>query len=85
MRLNTNNKSLSKSSKNKKTTKIEFPDNSLLSLLCGEHDGHILDLEKKANVSITARGNFITLSGDEKKVSFATNVLKEIYLSLIHI
>ena len=82
MRLNTNNKSLSKSSKNKKTTKIEFPDNSLLSLLCGEHDGHILDLEKKANVSITARGNFITLSGDEKKVSFATNVLKEIYNDL---
>ena len=73
---------MSKSSNKKKTTKIEFPDNGLFSLLCGEYDSHILDLEKKLKVSITVRGNVVVLSGNEKNVSFATNVLKETYTEL---
>ena len=82
MRLSLSNKNLPKPSNKKKTTKIEFPDNGLFSLLCGEYDSHILDLEKKLKVSITVRGNVVVLSGNEKNVSFATNVLKETYTEL---
>lgn len=82
MRLNFSNKNPSKPSNKKKTIKIEFPDNSLFSLLCGEYDHHILDLEKKLNISIIARGNVIVLSGNDKNVSFAANVLKETYSEL---
>ena len=82
MRLSFSNKNLSKPSNKKKPTKIEFPDNGLFSLLCGEYDSHILYLEKKLKVSITVRGNVVVLSGNEKNVSFATNVLKETYTEL---
>jgi phosphate starvation-inducible PhoH-like protein len=56
-----------------------FEDNDVLKILFGERDSNVRTVEEKVGVHIHVRGNQITISGDEVKVSLAAKVLTEIY------
>lgn len=58
---------------------IEFRKNDLLPLLFGEHNSHLSYLEKKLGISIADRGNKLTLSGDDKAVRTAEDVLHTLW------
>ncbi len=61
------------------TVTLEFDDNSLLSTLYGEHNGHLKKLEEELGISIIAKGNTLTLKGQEKIVSYAEKVLLSLW------
>lgn len=58
---------------------LEFDDNTLFGLLCGAHDEHLARLEKKLDVTIVARGNRVTLSGDDSAIEAARAALAFLY------
>ncbi|WP_026261175.1 PhoH family protein [Kiloniella laminariae] len=58
---------------------LEFADNSLLPMLYGEHDQHLLQLEQQLGVSLASRGNQVSISGDKDSVATARVVLKALY------
>jgi len=68
-----------KNSGNKKVARLKFDDNSLISLLCGEHDKHLAHMEKALGVSIVPRGNFLSLSGPADAVATARSGLQALY------
>ena len=59
--------------------RLKFDDNSLISLLCGEHDKHLAHMEKALGVSIVPRGNFLSLSGPADAVATARSGLQDLY------
>lgn len=59
--------------------KIDFPDNDLIGMLCGEHNAHVKLLEKKIGLSINVRGNGITLRGGDWEIELAEIVLNQLY------
>lgn len=66
-------------SDNEAVTYLEFEDNSLLSLLYGEHDQNLNRLENELNVTIVARGNQVVISGSAVGVAVAQTALKNLY------
>jgi phosphate starvation-inducible PhoH-like protein len=66
----------SKDSVNKKLT---FPDNELMRTLCGEHNAHLVALEKGIGLSVNVRGNVLTLNGGDWEVDLAQKVLNQLY------
>ncbi|HPD60394.1 MAG TPA: PhoH family protein, partial [Thermodesulfobacteriota bacterium] len=50
-----------------------------MKILFGERDSNVRIVEEKVGVHIHVRGNQITISGDEVKVSLAAKLLTEIY------
>jgi phosphate starvation-inducible PhoH-like protein len=61
---------------------IEFPNNSLLALLIGQHSINIVKLEKLLNVSINQFGNQFKISGDNKDINLGKTILTNIYNKL---
>ena len=57
------------------TQTLEFKQNKLLPLLFGEHNSHLNYLEEKLGIQISDRGNTLTLSGDNKSVNTAKDIL----------
>ena len=53
---------------------LEFNDNTLLPLLLGDHDRHLVRIEQALGVRLSCRGNRIAIAGDGVKVE-ATQVL----------
>ena len=49
---------------------IEFDDNRLLSELYGEHDKHLVQLEKALGVTLINRGNQVAISGTITSIVF---------------
>ena len=58
---------------------MTFNNHNALKTLIGEHDKNIRIIEKKENVKITARGNQISVEGEESAVNLASNLLSQIY------
>ena len=71
-----------KSSDPEPVTHLQFDDNQLLPLLFGEHDKHLVRIEKVLKVTITARGNIIKIVGKAAEVAIAESALKKLYQSL---
>ena len=59
--------------------KLAFPDNRLVSMLCGEHSSHLKLLEKKIGLSIHIRGNDLTLQGGSLEIELAEKTLTQLY------
>ena len=61
---------------------IEFDDNSLLPQLFGSHNVHLARIEQKLDISLSSRGNAITISGDGHLITAAEDVLNGLYARL---
>lgn len=59
--------------------KLHFADNETLRTLLGEHDKNIQLLENLEPVKMTARGNTVSLCGDEIAVELVKNLLLQLY------
>lgn len=59
--------------------KINLPDNNKIKLLLGEYDGNIKCIEKLEKVKLRAKGNTVSVSGDETSVNLVCNLLSQLY------
>jgi phosphate starvation-inducible PhoH-like protein len=58
---------------------LEFPDNRLLVVLCGQHDRNLAEIEQRLDLQILPRGNRLVLIGDRIARDRATDVLSALY------
>ena len=63
---------------------LQFDDNRLLPMLYGEHDRHLARIENQLGVSLTSRGNQLTLAGPADAVDTARSALDALYERLKH-
>lgn len=61
---------------------ISFADNGLVIQLFGMHHSHLTQLESGLDVTIHARGNELTISGDEAAAEAACTALDKLYKRL---
>jgi phosphate starvation-inducible protein PhoH and related proteins len=61
---------------------LQFNDNSLLPLLLGDHDRHLVRMEQALGVRLSCRGNRVAISGDPAKVEAAQAVLMGLWRRL---
>lgn len=61
---------------------LAFDDNRHVASLSGEHDAHLLIVERAFGVRIDPRGNVLTISGPAPQRVQATAVLKRLYQRL---
>ena len=61
---------------------LQFDDNTLLSLLLGEHDRHLARLEQGFGVRLTCRGNRVAVTGERHAVEQAQAALAGLYKRL---
>ncbi len=61
---------------------VDFPDNRLLTALCGEHDRNLARIEQKLDVVLAPRGNRVAISGDHFGRDVARIVLGNLYMRL---
>jgi phosphate starvation-inducible PhoH-like protein len=59
--------------------RLIFPDNQLISTLCGGHNAHLQILEKRIGLSVHVRGNHFTLQGEDWQIDLAEKVLTQLY------
>ncbi len=67
---------------NKEKIKIEFPNNSLIAVLVGNHSVNVIKLEKLINVNINLFGNQFHISGKPENINLAKLILTNIYNKL---
>ncbi|WP_417317304.1 PhoH family protein [Emcibacter sp.] len=58
---------------------LEFEDNRLLALLCGEHNVHLSRIEQKLGVTLIGRGNLISIIGDLEAADLSRSALLRLY------
>ncbi|MEO1194123.1 MAG: PhoH family protein [Pseudomonadota bacterium] len=63
----------------KQPTIVQFGDNSLLPLLFGEHDQNLARLERLMQVTLQARGNRVTISGEKEAENACIKALESLY------
>ncbi|HEX6114649.1 MAG TPA: PhoH family protein, partial [Geminicoccaceae bacterium] len=61
---------------------LSFEDNGRCAVLFGRHQEHLALLEQHLPVSLAARGNLVTISGEVEAVDAAAAVLEELYRQL---
>ena len=61
---------------------LSFEDNSRCAVLFGRHHEHLALVEQHLPVSLAARGNLVTISGEEQPVDAAASVLEGLYRQL---
>jgi phosphate starvation-inducible protein PhoH and related proteins len=61
---------------------LSFEDNARCAVLFGRHHEHLALLERRLPVSLAARGNLVTISGELEPVDAAASVLEELYRQL---
>ncbi len=66
----------------KQQSTIHFGNNSLLPQLFGEYDKHLSKIEEKLSVITSARGNAISIVGEETNVKYAEKILESLYKKL---
>ena len=54
-------------------------DNDRLANLCGQFDEHLKQIETRLSVEVSNRGELFRLSGDQKSVTSAQNLLVHLY------
>jgi phosphate starvation-inducible PhoH-like protein len=63
-----------------KTTRIEFPDNDRVRVLCGAHNENLKLMEKRLGVQLGLRGGQIVVVGpEEAAVRLAETLVRELY------
>lgn len=65
-----------------KAVALTFSDNSLLPLLLGEHDRHMVQLELGLGVRLACRGNRVAITGESARVDAAQTALTSLYRRL---
>ena len=65
-----------------KSAEMVFSDNVLALQLFGSHHRHLARIEQKLNVAIDAKGNEVTVTGDEDAVDGTCRVLEGLYARL---
>ncbi|MEZ5668425.1 MAG: PhoH family protein [Alphaproteobacteria bacterium] len=58
---------------------ISFEDNAVLPVLFGQHDAHLVRIERQLGVTLHGRGNEMAIRGDEGSVALAHDVLSRLY------
>jgi phosphate starvation-inducible protein PhoH and related proteins len=61
---------------------LSFEDNGRCAVLFGRHHQHLALLEQHLPVTLAARGNLVTISGEGTLVDAAASVLEELYRQL---
>ena len=67
---------------NKEEITIDFPNNSLVAIIVGNHNLNITKLEKLLNVNISLFGNQFSIFGDSKKIQITKTIINNIYTKL---
>ena len=62
----------------KKNT-LKFDDNNTLQIMCGVYHNNLDVIEKKLNVSLSSRGNLISILGNPKNTIITKNTLSKLY------
>jgi phosphate starvation-inducible PhoH-like protein len=65
-----------------KTVRLEFEDNTLLTLICGQHNQHLARIEQALNVSMDSFGNQIKITGLSDTVELASKTFTSLYKQL---
>jgi len=68
--------------KNKEEITIDFPNNSLVAIIVGNHSINITKLEKLLDVSINLFGNQFNISGEAKKIDLTKTIITNVYTKL---
>ncbi len=65
-----------------KAITLQFGDNTLLPLLLGDHDRHLVRIEQALGVKMSCRGNRVAISGDAGRVEAVQGVLQGLWRML---
>jgi phosphate starvation-inducible PhoH-like protein len=65
-----------------KTVRLEFEDNTLMTMICGQHNQHLARIEQALNVSMDSFGNQIKIAGLSDKVELASKTFTSLYKQL---
>jgi phosphate starvation-inducible protein PhoH and related proteins len=65
-----------------KALTLQFNDNTLLPLLLGDHDRHLVRLEQGLGVRLSCRGNRVAIAGDPARVEVAQTALTGLWRRL---
>jgi len=65
-----------------KAITVQFNDNTLLPLLLGDHDRHLVRIEQALGVRLSCRGNRIAIAGDASRVDVAQGLLQGLWRRL---
>ncbi len=65
-----------------KAITLQFDDNTLLPLLLGDHDRHMVRIEQQLGVRMSCRGNRVAIAGDPDRVERAQAALTRLYRRL---
>jgi phosphate starvation-inducible PhoH-like protein len=65
-----------------KAITLQFNDNTLLPLLLGDHDRHLVRIEQALGVRLSSRGNRIAIAGDAAQVDAAEGMLQGLWRRL---
>ena len=61
---------------------LQFSDNTLLPLLLGDHDRHLVRIEQALGVRVACRGNRVSITGEVGRVDAAQNMLQGLWRRL---
>jgi phosphate starvation-inducible protein PhoH and related proteins len=65
-----------------KAITLQFNNNSLLPLLLGDHDRHLVRIEQAMGVRLSCRGNRVAIAGDASRVDVVQGVLQGLWRRL---
>jgi phosphate starvation-inducible PhoH-like protein len=65
-----------------KTVRLEFEDNTLMTIICGQHNQHLARIEQALNVSMDSFGNQIKITGLSDTVELASKTFTSLYKQL---
>ncbi len=65
-----------------KAVTLQFSDNTLLPLLLGDHDRHLVRLEQGLGVRLSCRGNRVAIAGETSRVQAAEAALQGLWRRL---
>ena len=65
-----------------KTVRLEFENNTLMTIICGQHNQHLARIEQALNVQMDSFGNQIKISGLSDKVELASKTFTSLYQQL---
>ena len=65
-----------------KAITLQFNDNTLLPLLLGDHDRHLVRIEQALGIRLSCRGNRVAIAGDASRVDVAGEMLRSLWRRL---
>ena len=73
---------ISAASPHGKAVTLQFSDNTLLPLLLGDHDRHLVRIEQALGVRLSCRGNRVAITGEASRVDAAQATLEGLWRRL---